>query len=257
MSPFEAPAELLAALRAAAGSDRLLVASDYDGTLAPIVTDPVCAWPEPGAVEVLTDLSQQASVTCAVVTGRERSVLEDLAQFGPAVITVGLHGGQWPDSSVELTAQQESALDRLHTFCAGQAATVRGHYIEPKPGGFGVHVRNCDPFLGGELLQRIEERATAEPGIHVRRGKQVLELSVLAATKGEAIERLRQQIDADCVVFWGDDTTDETVFEVMGPNDVSVKVGDGPTSARFRVAAPADVVANLAYLREQLTLPAG
>jgi trehalose 6-phosphate phosphatase len=52
---------------------------------------------------------------------------------------------------------------------------------------------------------------------------------------------VRRTNDADCVIFFGDDTTDEDVFAVLAGHDVGVKVGDGPSLARYRVDTPSDV----------------
>ena len=44
------------------------------------------------------------------------------------------------------------------------------------------------------------------------------------------------------MIYIGDDTTDETVFDVLGPDDVGVKVGPGPTAAAYRVDDVSGVV---------------
>ena len=72
-------------------------------------------------------------------------------------------------------------------------------------------------------------------------GKAVLEFAVVTTNKGSAIDVLRERDDATAVVFLGDDVTDEKAFAALtGAEDVSVKVGDGATAARFRVDGPAD-----------------
>jgi trehalose 6-phosphate phosphatase len=49
-----------------------LIATDYDGTLAPIVDDPAMAVAAPGAVAALKRLSGRVG-TVAVITGRAAS----------------------------------------------------------------------------------------------------------------------------------------------------------------------------------------
>ena len=67
-SPHSEPGRAgLAALLRAPG--RALIALDYDGTLAPIVSDPKAARPHPGAAAALRRLSPLAG-TLAVITGR-------------------------------------------------------------------------------------------------------------------------------------------------------------------------------------------
>ncbi|MDT5387823.1 MAG: trehalose 6-phosphate phosphatase, partial [Mycobacterium sp.] len=56
------------------------------------------------------------------------------------------------------------------------------------------------------------------------------------------------QTGGTAVVFFGDDVTDEKAFRRMRDSDVGVKVGHGDTLAAYRVDAPEDVAAALAYL---------
>ena len=56
-------------------------------------------------------------------------------------------------------------------------------------------------------------------------------------------------LDLRPVVFLGDDVTDEDAFRMMSDVDISVRVGLGDTSARYRLADPdavAQFVAELA-----------
>jgi trehalose 6-phosphate phosphatase len=53
-------------------------------------------------------------------------------------------------------------------------------------------------------------------------------------------------------MYLGDDRTDEDGFRALGPDDVSVKVGEGETAARHRVADPAGALAVLQQLADLL-----
>ena len=92
----------------------------------------------------------------------------------------------------------------------------------------------------------------------------MLELSVSAATKGTALQALRERlgIGPGAVLYLGDDVTDEQAFDVLDQEagDVAVKVGEGTTAAEHRVSGPeavADLMQWLAGLRAQATSPGG
>lgn len=68
--------ELRAAIGRIARVPQLLVACDYDGTLAPIVEDPSKAVPLPESVAAVRALAALPQTTVAVVSGR---ALRDLA----------------------------------------------------------------------------------------------------------------------------------------------------------------------------------
>ena len=76
MSAQDLPLELRRALSTVARVPRLLVASDYDGTLAPIVSDPAKAYPHGESVRALRALAGLSGTTAAVISGR---ALRDLA----------------------------------------------------------------------------------------------------------------------------------------------------------------------------------
>ena len=206
------------ALRAIAGVPRLLVALDFDGTLAPEVDSPEDARAIPAA---------QAAV--------ER--------------LLALPGDGDPLEPHELERVQV-----LHDVLEAAVADIDQVWLEHKPAGFAVHSRLATPD-DAQRAQR-ETRARAEErldGLTVRGGKNVLEFSVRSANKGEAVQHLRRYTHADAVFFAGDDVTDEDAFRVLGDADLGLKSGPGDTAASFRVGGPdevAHVLDELATLRE-------
>jgi trehalose-phosphatase len=107
-----------------------------------------------------------------------------------------------------------------------------------------LHTRRL-PADEAEMVTALALAAVAQvPDVHVTRGKQVVEVAVTRASKGAAISRLRDHLAVSAVVYLGDDVTDETVFELLRDGDVGVKVGDGQTAARYRIADP-DAVRSL------------
>ena len=86
------------------------------------------------------------------------------------------------------------------------------------------------------MLDRVAAALDPVDGLVLMSGKQVVEASVVRTSKGLAITRLRDELGADAVFFAGDDVTDEAGFAALGPGDVGVKVGAGPTAAGHCVA---------------------
>jgi trehalose 6-phosphate phosphatase len=80
--------ELLARLRSR--PETVLVASDYDGTIAPIVEDPACAVPDPRAVRALSALVGRVGAV-VVVSGRPAGFLEAMLSL-PGMLYCGLYG---------------------------------------------------------------------------------------------------------------------------------------------------------------------
>jgi trehalose 6-phosphate phosphatase len=244
----ELPSDLLRALDGAAATPRLLVASDFDGTLAPIVNNPADARPLPGAADALIALAGQPSTTVALVSGRALSTLRELSSIPPPVHLVGSHGAEF-DSGFSHDIDRE-LLERITAELTAIAANRPGVTVEPKPASVALHVRNAGAADGRAALDAALAAAQAWDA-ELTEGKAVLEFAVISTDKGEAIDIIRDRDDATAVVFFGDDVTDEKAFRRMRDGDVGVKVGPGDTLARFRVETPEDVETALTYLLEQ------
>ena len=233
--------DLQAALRRVARTDVLLVAADYDGTLAPIVNDPSRAFPHMPALDAMVELSGFPSVHSAIVSGRSRAELRRLADDPAGVVLVGTHGAEMPGQ--ELAPSRDVA----DLTAALQELTLQfpGAVLEAKPAGAAFHYRHV---ADAERAAREARQAAAAHGARLIEGKQVVEALLANTDKGDAVARLAAEWSCDATVFFGDDATDEHVFAVLGPGDVTVKVGPEPSLASYRITDPSEVAAALAVL---------
>jgi trehalose 6-phosphate phosphatase len=240
--------DLALALARVAHVRPLVVALDFDGTLAPLVDDPSTSAMVDGAPELLAGLAA-AGVAVALVSGRAMSDLHALAPVPPGAFLVGSHGAERARVTqhgldrdvVALTAEQSDVLAGLGAAAAEIARGREGVWVETKPTAVVVHTRlasDADATAAEDDAVALGERA----GAGVLRGHDVVEISVLHASKGEAITALRGELGAAVVVFAGDDVTDEHAFEALGDDDLTIKVGRSQTRAAFRVADPAALV---------------
>jgi len=233
----------------------LLVALDFDGTLAPLQDDPSLSRIVPAGVPVLASIADRPDVSLALVSGRALQSLHALAEVPEGTFLIGSHGAERARVTRfgldrDVVQLPDADADRLATLGARAASIVRGRdgaWVETKPTAVVVHTR-----LAADEDARACELAAlelgAELGSGVLHGKDVVEISVLHASKGEALAALRDELGAVSVVYAGDDTTDEHAFAVLGERDVAIKVGAGDTSARYRVDGPDELVESLITL---------
>lgn len=243
---------LAEALRRAATAPTLLVACDYDGTLAPFVDDPTNAAPAPGAIEVLGRLSELPRTTVALLSGRNRTALARVSGTSEPVVLVGSHGSEWEGGfETPLDDDEAGLLARLHAELGDIADDTPGAHVESKPTAAVLHVRPVsDPAAREQATARAVSGPAALDGVFVTEGKNVVEIAVREASKGAAIERLVEQSGAEVAVFIGDDVTDERGFLRLRPQDVGIKVGSGTTAAGHRVADISAVVRLLGTLAD-------
>jgi len=239
------PVDLQQALDVVAEVPRLLIACDFDGTLAPIVNNPADARPLPAAAEALEELSNLPSTYVALVSGRALNVLRDLASMSAMVHLVGSHGAEFDTGFTHPI--DEALLSRITNELNEIAADRSGVTVETKPASVALHVRNASA-ADGESALRAARAAAAEWDAQLTEGKEVVEFAVISTDKGEAIDILREQQNATAVVYLGDDVTDEKAFRRLRGTDVGVKVGEGETGAGYRIDSPDDVADALEYL---------
>lgn len=229
-------------LDAIAAAPRLLIGLDFDGVLAEIVPRPEDAVPLKGVAEVLAALVALPGVRVAAISGRRRADLESRLSPPDGVILIGEHGGDRGEGIGSRPARYEEVREALWRI----AEAFDGAWVEEKHTGLTLHSR----ALAADQADEVARRAGVVldqivPGLHAP-GHRVVDVRLTGATKGDAVTDLRHPDEA--VLYIGDDTTDESVFEVLGEGDLGVKVGPGPTGATWRLADPSAVVSFLGEL---------
>jgi len=242
------PADLVRALDAVAATPRLLVASDFDGTLSPLVDRPADARPLPRAAEALVAIAELPSTEVVLVSGRALDVLREYSGMPSSVHLVGSHGAEF-ETGFALEIDQ-TLLATIAAELTSIAAGRPGVTVEPKPASVALHVRNASAADGEAALAAARSVGEAS-GVEITAGKNVLEFAVISTDKGEAVDVFRRRSDATAAVFFGDDVTDEKAFRRMVGSDVGVKVGPGETLAAYRVDSPEDVAEALSHLLER------
>ncbi|OBH01347.1 trehalose-phosphatase [Mycobacterium sp. E136] len=248
------PADLQRALTAAAATPRLLITSDFDGTLAPIVSNPADARPLVEAADALVALADLPDTATALISGRALDVLRKLSGMPVSVHLVGSHGAEFDSGFAHEV--DDALLQRITAELDEIANGKPGVTVETKPASVALHVRNASAGDGEAALTEARDASTNWDA-QLTEGKAVLEFAVIQTDKGEAIDILRSQENATAVVFFGDDVTDEKAFRRLSGDDVGVKVGPGETLATYRVETPEDVATALKYLFDARCNPGG
>ncbi len=229
----------------------LLVASDYDGTIAPIVSDPAKATPHREAVIAVRNLANLSQTHVAIISGRALTDLANLIRPPEDVHLVGSHGSEFDLNFATSLSPEAIQLHRhIQTELSEIASQGAGLAIEHKPASVALHYRNASESESEKAIQAIMNGPAAIEGVSTKHGKKVVELGVFSTNKGDALEKIRHLVGASAVIFFGDDVTDEDAFATLTGPDIAVKVGNGETRATYRVKGPEDVTKILARLSE-------
>lgn len=255
-TPLSLTPELLAAVRRVAAADHLLVAMDFDGTMAPLVDHAEDARSLPRSAAAFAALAGLPQTSTALISGRALASLRAVALPPERTLLIGSHGAEtWlgPDSPpLVLDDARQELLAGVRRVLEEIVEEAPGTLLEDKPAGVVLHTRLADDDVADDAVAAARAVLQDRPGVFLKTGNRVLETSVVRASKGEGVDFLRQATGATAVVFAGDDVTDEDALGRLLPGDVGVKVGLDFTQAEFRVEAPLHVAELMeALLRER------
>jgi trehalose 6-phosphate synthase/phosphatase len=229
-----------------AGGGRVALFLDYDGTLREIEPEPHLAAPNDAVRGVLDGLRRKAGpAAVTVVSGRTAADLEAwLGGYGFGLVAEHGAAVRRPGSSEWERLDHGTGYgwkDELIRILRLYERSTPGSFVEQKRTSLVWHYRKADPEFGEWKAKQLAEElgaTIANDPLEVRHGKKIVEVTATHVNKGAAVMRLLEGTRYDLVVVAGDDTTDESMFRMHAPNLVTIKIGDGHTQARYRVATP-------------------
>jgi len=241
---------------------RLVVLSDFDGTLAEFDLDPTLPRIRSDAFAALVALSSLTHVTLGLVSGRRVADLARRVPLGSEVYMAGLHGleiavgeRRWQHEAVGPAMGTARALERALAEVVARSVGAR---LESKGPSVAVHVRGVGRELRAAVLEAADRTAVpwlASGALKRLVGADVHEyLPAAAWTKGDAVRWIVHDVERlsgqpAWVAYFGDDLTDEDAFRAID-DGVSVVVGRRASAARYRLESTADVAAVLLDLAE-------
>ncbi len=224
---------------------------DIDGTLLAHADTPDAVRVDGAMRGLLAELKTGAGGALALISGRSVADIDQL--FAPlALPTAGQHGAERRDAAGRMhrhefpAAPVRRAAKRMGEF----AAAHPGLLLEDKGRSLALHFRLA-PQLESQARALVDEVvAELGEGFELQRGKMVLEIRRGGRDKGSAIAEFMAEAPfrGRTPLFIGDDLTDELGFGVVNAmGGISIKVGEGPSQARWRIA---DAAAVRAWLGE-------
>jgi trehalose 6-phosphate synthase/phosphatase len=136
----------------------------------------------------------------------------------------------------------ESWMPRVRDVLEDYAARTPGAWVESMRGALAWHYRQVEPGFGRwqarELASHLAEAFPHSP-MEVIHGARVVEVRHQGLHKGAALNTLlRERPGFDFLLVAGDDRSDEDMFAAVPESAWTIKIGPGPTRARFRLARP-------------------
>jgi trehalose 6-phosphate phosphatase len=214
----------------------VLLAFDYDGTLAPIASTPS----EPSMRDTTRQLLTRAAqlYPCVIISGRALDDLTNRLEGVPVWYLFGNHGLEPPTPGVVSPTPARKWAEHLKRSLPDDP----GILIEDKRYTLTIHYRNArDKHRAVEAIDRVVAQL---PDARALGGSEAVSLLPRgAANKGVALQQACRWFACDSAIYVGDDATDEDAFASPYPEKLlTIRVGAAPNSgARYHVRSQEEI----------------
>lgn len=233
---------------------RLLLITDFDGTLTPIMNHPGDVQLAPSARDLLKEFHAKPNCDVAVISGRSladirtRIGINDLVYSGNHGFEIAGPGFEFcPVNIREFRPSLVTLLKRVREA----VSSIPGVLVEDKGITASVHVRNTDNTGRARVSWELGRLLPESPRFHMTHGNMVHEIRPnFDWHKGRAAQWLINRIGlpTPLTICIGDDRTDEDAFRTLA-DAITVRVGFTPGSdARYFVHSSSEALAFIRWI---------
>jgi trehalose 6-phosphate phosphatase len=223
----------------------VLLALDYDGTLAPIAPTPRSARMRAETRRLLATVA--TLYPCVVISGRALDDLSRRLDGIPLWYLFGNHGLEPAAATAPHTAAVQEWVQQLRE----RLPPDLGVQIEDKTHSLTIHYRHAPDKHRARAA--IDEALDAIPDARAMGGAEAVSvLPADGADKGVALQEARRQFACDTAIYVGDDDTDEAAFGSDSADRLlAIRIGAARTSqARYHLESQDEMDALLETLIE-------
>lgn len=232
-----------------------LVLLDYDGTLVKHTSIPGSAVLPDRMTDIILKLVDSSRTKVIIITGRSHEDIDKFLNQIPVTI-IAEHGamikeeGVWKSQTINNFTWKKDVIPVMNQV----TELCPESYVEEKNFSVTWHYRNVEAEKGyrcsRELILRLNSVVLSH-NLKILDGNKVVEIMTMETGKGRAVKLLSENNSFDFILSIGDDVTDEEMFDYFLHNSIAytIKVGEGDTSARYKLNTTGDV----ASLLKQLT----
>ena len=226
-------------------ASHILLLSDYDGTLTPIVSRPEEAILTPAVREKLRALAKKPAFSVGIISGRRLSEVKALVEV-EGIYYAGNHGLEIEGPGIKFinpaAKAAQTQMKNLARQFSAKLGSTEGVIVEDKGLSLSIHyrlVKKSEEKIVAETFHQIISPWLREGKIRLTSGKKVWEVKPpIDWHKGKAVEIIMKEIKAllnleqSLTIYLGDDTTDEDAFKIIHrPQGWSIFIGgENPSS---------------------------
>ena len=226
-------------------ASHILLLSDYDGTLTPIVSRPEEAILSPAVRKKLRTLTKKPAFSVGIISGRRLSEVKALVEV-EGIYYAGNHGLEIEGPGIKFinpaAKAAQTQMKNLARQFSAKLGSTEGVIVEDKGLSLSIHyrlIKKSEEEIVTETFHQITSPWLREGKIRLTSGKKVWEVRPpIDWHKGKAVEIIMKEIKAllnleqSLTIYLGDDITDEDAFKIIHrPQGWSIFVGgENPSS---------------------------
>ncbi|WP_371398212.1 trehalose-phosphatase [Fretibacter rubidus] len=224
---------------------------DFDGTLVSFADDPNAVHLTSVQTDILLRLHAALSGAVALISGRDirdlsKRTPQDLWRIGNHGLYAAAPGKAPPNNIIHFPPTLRQTLET-------ELRALPKVWIEDKGPILAIHHR-ANPDAGPDIVRiatKVMQSAILDDQLCLQVGHDVVEIKPTAANKGKALLKHMSHPDftGRIAVMIGDDTTDEDGFlAAQSLGGFGIKMGPGPTAAKYRIDSQDDLYTLLGTL---------
>lgn len=236
----------------------LLLLLDFDGTLAPIVSLPQNAQLPARAKETLRRLIANPLIKVVVISGRALPDIKRKISLR-GMWYVGNHGleieGPYTFFEHPRIVRQPKIMNSLAERFKKEFRHIKGVIVQNKRLSLSIHFRNVKKKDEREFYQTLQESLALTTNLPVewRLGRKVYEvIPAVDWNKGRAAVWLLKKFRHPFPLVFGDDRTDDSMFQMLKTIGISTKIGTHRGLAQYSLKNPGEVSSFLGLLEKNL-----
>jgi trehalose 6-phosphate phosphatase len=238
-----------AGVLAAAAATNVLLAFDYDGTLAPIATRPERARMRLRTRRLLERVTR--AYPSVVISGRALADINRHVEGLPFRRVFGNHGLEPVPRGVSRRRATGEWMRRLRRDLPDDPGVI----VEDKRHSLTIHYRLARDRR--RTIAAIDAAVRMLPGVRVVGGIESVNLLPRdGPNKGAALEGALRLSGCASAIYVGDDVTDEDAFSIASDRVLGIRIGAARASrARYHLASQQEVDRLLSHLAALRTVP--
>ncbi|MFO7935298.1 MAG: bifunctional alpha,alpha-trehalose-phosphate synthase (UDP-forming)/trehalose-phosphatase [Bacteroidales bacterium] len=220
---------------------------DYNGTLVHSNEGDTYTAPDQELYDLLDRFLEDDSVDIVLMSSRDKDTLEKW--FGNRDLLLFAEHGMWKktrEDGWEQTSQPLSNFwkDIIRPAMESYVDRTPGSYLEERNNVLSWHYEKADPDHGSMRARDLKDEMTERimnMDLQIVEGRQVIEIKPSSMNKGIAALDTIMGKEYDFIMAVGDDWTDETMFELLPDEAITLRVGMKQTQALYNCGSYRDV----------------